>query len=109
MSKHSANGQLYFEKYGFAARASYSWRSKQYLGNFGFADGAVTRNLGIFQKSYGQLDGQISYKLTKNFEIFAEAINITKADTRVYLQFPELPFRYESGSRRVYGGVKFNF
>ena len=109
VSKHSANGQIYFEKYGFAARASYSWRSKQYLGNFGFADGTTTRTLGIYQKSYGQLDGQISYKITDNFEVFAEAINITKADTSVYLQFPELPFRYESGSRRFYGGMKFNF
>jgi len=109
VSKHSANGQIYYENYGFAARASYSWRSKQYLGNFGFADGAVTRTLGIYQKPYGQLDAQISYKLTDNFEIFAEAINLTKADTSVYLQFPELPFRYETGARRVYGGVKFNF
>uniref|UniRef100_UPI0038F66598 hypothetical protein n=1 Tax=Streptomyces scabiei TaxID=1930 RepID=UPI0038F66598 len=87
----------------------YSWRSKQYVGNFGFADGPVTRTLGIYQKSFGQLDGQISYKLTDNFEVFAEAINITKADTSVYLQFPELPFCFESGSRRIYGGVKFNF
>ena len=109
VSKHSANGQVYFERYGFAARASYSWRSKQYLGNFGFSDGSVTRTLGIYQKSYGQLDGQISYQLTDNFEVFAEAINITKADTKVYLQFPELPFRFESGSRRLYAGVKFNF
>ncbi|MBO9504453.1 TonB-dependent receptor [Qipengyuania flava] len=109
VSKHSANGQVYFERYGFAARASYSWRSKQYLGNFGFADGSITRTLGIYQKAFGQLDGQISYQLTDNFEVFAEAINITKADTSVYLQFPELPFRFESGSRRIYGGVKFTF
>ena len=109
VSKHSANGQVYFERYGFAARASYSWRSKQYMGNFGFADGSVTRTLGIYQKAYGQLDGQISYSVTDNFEVFAEAINITKADTSVYLQFPELPFRYQSGSRRIYGGVKFTF
>src|SRR3546814_9619309 len=86
-----------------------SLRSKQYLGNFGFADGTTTRTLVIYQKSYGQLDGQISYKITDNFEVFAEAINITKADTSVYLQFPELPFRYESGSRRFYGGMKFSF
>ncbi|AKM08199.1 TonB-dependent receptor [Pelagerythrobacter marensis] len=109
VSKHSANGQVYFEHSGFAARASYSWRSKQYMGNFSFADGSVTRTMGIYQKSYGQLDGQISYQLTDNFEVFAEAINITKANSSVYLQFPELPFRYQSGSRRIYGGVKFTF
>lgn len=109
VSKHSANGQIYFEKAGFAARASYSWRSKQYVGNFGFADGPVTRTLGIFQKAYGQLDGQVSYKINDNFEVFVEGINLTKSDTKIYLQFPELPFRYQSGNRRIYGGVKFNF
>ena len=41
--------------------------------------------------------------------MFVEGINLTKANTSVYLQFPQLPFRYESGSRRIYGGVKFNF
>lgn len=109
VSKHSFNGQIYFEKSGFAARASYSWRSKSYLGNFGFGDGGVTRTLGIYQKPYGQLDGQISYQLTPNFNVFVEGINLNKENTKTYLQFPELPFRFESGSRRIFAGVKFNF
>jgi hypothetical protein len=47
--------------------------------------------------------------VTPNFNVFVEGINLGKQDTKPYLQFPELPFRFESGSRRVYGGVKFNF
>lgn len=109
VSKHSFNGQVYFEKDGFAARASYSWRSKQLLGNFGFGDGGVTRTLGIYGRSYGQLDGQLSYDINENFGVFVEGINLTKADQSAYLQFPELPFRYESGSRRIYVGGKFKF
>jgi outer membrane receptor protein involved in Fe transport len=109
VSKHSANGTLFFEKFGFAARASYTWRSKTYLGNFGFSDGGVTRALGIWGNSYGQLDGQVSYQVTDNFNVFVEGINLTKASQSAYLQFPQLPFRYESGSRRVSAGVKFNF
>jgi len=69
----------------------------------------VTRTLGIYQKPYGQIDGQISYQVTPNFNVFVEGINLNKENTRTYLQFPELPFRYESGSRRVFAGVKFNF
>jgi len=109
VSKHSFNTQVYFERDGFAARASYTWRSKQYLGNFGFGDGGTTRTLGIYQRSYGQLDGQISYDFNENFGVFVEGINLTKADQSAYLQFPELPFRYESGSRRIYVGGKFKF
>lgn len=109
VSKHSFNGQVYFEKAGFAARLSYSWRSKAFLGNFGFGDGGVTRTLGIWGKAYGQLDGQVSYDITKKFGVFVEAVNLTKADQSAYLQFPELPFRYETGSRRIYIGAKASF
>ena len=109
VSKHSFNGQVYFERDGFAARASYTWRSKQLLGNFGFSDGGVTRTLGIWGEAYGQLDGQISYDINDNFGVFVEGINLTKSDQAAYLQFPELPFRYESGSRRIYVGGKFKF
>jgi iron complex outermembrane recepter protein len=109
VSKHSFNGQVYFETGGLSTRLSYSWRSKAYLGNFGFGDGAVTRTLGIYAKSYGQLDGQISYDINKHIGVFVEGMNLTKANQSAYLQFPELPFRFESGSRRVYLGAKVNF
>ncbi len=109
VSKHSFNGQVYFETGGLEARLSYSWRSKAYLGNFGFGDGGVTRTLGIYIKAYGQLDGQISYDINKNVGVFVQAINLAKADQSAYLQFPELPFRYETGSRRIYLGAKVNF
>ncbi|APG61883.1 TonB-dependent receptor [Sphingorhabdus lutea] len=109
VSKHSFNGQVYYEKDGFAARASYSWRSSQLLGNFGFGDGNVTRSMGIYGRAYGQLDGQISYDVNDNFGVFVEGINLTKSDQSAYLQFENLPFRFESGSRRNYVGGKFKF
>ena len=109
VSKHSFNGQVYFEKNGFAARASYTWRSKAYLGNFGFGDGGTTRTLGIYGRAYGQFDGQISYDLNENFGVFVEGINLTESDQSAYLQFPNLPLRFESGARRIYIGGKFKF
>ncbi len=109
VSKHSFNGQVYFETGGLSTRLSYSWRSKAYLGNFGFGDGGVTRTLGIYSKAYGQFDGQISYDINKNIGVFVEGVNLTKSNQSAYLQFPELPFRYESGSRRIYIGAKVNF
>ncbi len=109
VSKHSANGQIYFEKAGFEARASYSWRSKAYTGNFGFRDLGITRTLGIYSRPYGQLDGQVSYQFTPNFGVLVEGINLTKANQSSYLQFPNLPFTYQSGARRVLVGGRFSF
>lgn len=109
VSKHSINGQIYYENYGFGARLSYSWRSKAYVGAFGFRDLGITRTLGIYDRSYGQLDGQLSYQITPNFGVLIEGINLTESDRSAYLQFPNLPFRYESGSRRIFLGGRFTF
>lgn len=109
VSKHSANGQVYYEMSGFAARLSYSWRSEAYVGNFGFRDGNITRTLGIYDRPYGQLDGQISYDFNENIGVFVEGINLTEESRSSYLQFENLPFRYESGSRRVNIGARVRF
>ena len=79
------------------------------VADFGFSDGGTTRTLGIYQRPYGQLDGQISYQVTPMFNVFMEGINLTKSDQSAFLQFRELPLRFESGSRRIYAGVRFNF
>jgi iron complex outermembrane receptor protein len=38
-----------------------------------------------------------------------EAINITEEDQSQYLQFENLPFAFESGSRRILLGVRGSF
>ena len=88
---------------------SYSWRSKAFNGNFGFNDGGVSRNLGRWFRSYGQLDGQLVFHLTDNFDLSAEVVNITKEEQSEYLQFENLPFRYNSGPRRIMLGGRFRF
>lgn len=107
VAKHAFNGQLYYENYGFEARASYTWRSKSFAGNFGFGDGAVNRTLGIWNRSYGQLDAQIGYQITEQIGLTLEGINLTKEDQSQYLQYKNLPFTYGSGSQRIMAGVRF--
>lgn len=109
VSKHSTNAQVFYQQDLFEARVSYSWRSKAYNGNFGFNDGAVTRTLGRWFRPYGQLDAQLVVHITDNFDLSAEVVNITKESQSEYLQFENLPFRYNSGPRRILLGGRFRF
>ncbi len=107
VSKHAFNGQLYYEYEGLETRVSYTWRNKSFAGNFGFGDGAVNRTLGIWNRSYGQLDAQIAYQVTDQIGLTLEGINLTKEDQSQYLQYTNLPFTYSSGSQRIMAGIRF--
>jgi iron complex outermembrane receptor protein len=117
VSEHAFNVQLYYQNYGFEARLSYSWRDKFFDSNFGFADmdfsgGTpvdITRTFGIWERDYGQLDAQIGYQITDWIGVTLEAINITEEDRTQYLQYENLPFAFESGSRRILLGVRGRF
>ena len=56
-----------------------------------------------------QLDAQIGYQFTDNLGVTLEAINITEEDQSEYLQFENLPFTFESGTRRILFGIRGNF
>lgn len=118
VSEHAFNAQLYYQNYGFEARLSYSWRDKFFDSNFGFSDGVfapdgtrttITRTFGVWERDYGQLDAQIGYQITDWIGVTLEAINITEEDRTQYLQFDNLPFNFESGSRRILLGVRGRF
>lgn len=117
VSKHAANAQLYYQNFGFEARLSYSWRDKFFDSNFAFADRIfpggtpvdLTRTFGVWERDYGQLDAQIGYQITDWIGVTLEAINITEEDRTQYLQFENLPFNFESGSRRILLGVRGSF
>ncbi len=109
VSKNAFNVQGYFERGPFSTRLSYAWRDKAYQGNYGFGSGADLHNLGIYNKAYGQLDGQVAYEVTRDLKVTLEGSNLTKEDSKAYLQFPNLPLRFVSGDRRVSLGVRYRF
>lgn len=109
VSKHAFNVQGYFEKGPFSTRLSYAWRDKAYLGRFSFGADPDTHKLGIYNEAYGQLDGQVAYEITSDLKVTLEGSNLTKEDNKAYLQFPDLPFRFVSGDRRVSLGVRYRF
>lgn len=109
VSKTAFNVQAYYEGHGFEGRLSYAWRDKSYSGNFSFGSGADTHSLGIWTRAYGQLDGSISYNLSPGLKLSLEGINLTKEASSAYLQFPDLPFRYQTGDQRIMVGIRYSF
>lgn len=108
VAKHAYNAQIYYENFGFEARLSYTWRDESFDRNFQFSDD-VTRTYGVWNRDYGQLDAQVGYQVTDNIGVTLEAINLTEEDRSQYLQYENLPFAFESGSRRILLGVRGSF
>ncbi|MEG3125390.1 TonB-dependent receptor [Sphingomonas sp. GB1N7] len=78
-SKNVGSAQLFYEKYGFAVRAAYSYRSP-YLDTLG-----ATAATDQYTDSNGQLDVNLSYQVTPQLTFFGQALNLTDAAWRRYI------------------------
>jgi iron complex outermembrane recepter protein len=114
VSQNAFTGTLFYERFGFSGRLSYSWRSRavndSLVGStFAFPDQQGNQKIyQIFQAPYGQLDGQVGYDfLDGHLGIVLSAQNLTKEALHTYLQFPNLPFTYDNWGRRYFFGVRF--
>lgn len=113
VSENAFTGTLYYERFGFSGRLSYSWRSRAVNDSlvgptFTFPDqNGNLKTYQVFQAPYGQLDGQIGYDFNSHFGIVLSAQNLTNEALRTYLQWPNLPFTYDNWGRRYFFGVKF--
>jgi iron complex outermembrane receptor protein len=112
VSKNSVTGTLYYERAGFSARGSYSWRDKavndSLVGStFAFNDAAgVNKVYQVFSAPYGQLDAQVGYDINSHIGLVVQAINVTNEVQHTYLQWPNLPFSYDDTGRRFFFGFK---
>lgn len=70
MSKNSYNAVVYYEQYGIQARLAYNWRSK-------FVVNPEDWGGASWIADYGQLDASISYAITPQLTVFAEASNLS--------------------------------
>jgi iron complex outermembrane recepter protein len=113
VAEDSVTGTLFYERFGFSARASYSWQGKSvsdgvYGSTFTFPDqNAVNQTYQIFQAPYGQLDAQVGYDFDSHFGVLASATNLTNSAQHTYLQWPNQPFTYDQWGRRFFVGFKF--
>jgi len=114
VSKNAYTTTLYYERFGFSARASYSWRDKavndsQVGATFPIPDKSAPSGelIGqVFQAPYGQLDGQAGYDFNKHVGMFLSVQNLTNSAQHTYLQWPNMPFTYDDSGRRFFLGVK---
>ncbi len=95
--------QLFYEKYGFAARLVYSYRSR-YLDTVG---GSTAMDQ--YTAALGQLDARGSFEVTDNFTVFVEGTNLTDAPWRRYIGQSDHVYENEHYGWSMRTGVQFKF
>ncbi|MHA4870644.1 TonB-dependent receptor [Duganella sp. PWIR1] len=109
LSRNTVNLALMYDQNGLSMRLAYNWRSRYLLGvnqwgsrgNNGLNTNPAAPadkylipttvndqafGLPLYQASYGQLDGSISYDFTDKLRIGLEATNLTNAYTRQIME-----------------------
>ena len=112
-SNGTYNVQLTYEKYDLSARLAYQYRTPfgQSIGAYSVVGGQVvpTTNGDIFWDEDGELDLSVRYRLTKNFEVYADGVNLLDGPGRRFGDTTGFPIEYETFGRRYLAGVRFNF
>lgn len=99
----------FYEKGPIQARVAYNWINAQDLTrNTVTVNGNSVQN-DEFQGAYGQLDASIQYTITKNFIVFAQALNLNNEVSIKYWGTPDRIEDYEGYGRRYGLGVRVKF
>jgi iron complex outermembrane recepter protein len=103
LSPHSANGSVFYEKYGIGARVSYNWRS-DYL-RACRSDQSRPRN----RSAYGQMDFNVAYDLTPHIQFYVQGVNVLNTHVHEWSAIEErFLLMQDTGSRYIFGArVKF--
>ncbi|MBN8815931.1 MAG: TonB-dependent receptor [Sphingomonas sp.] len=100
--KYTANGALFFEKYGLQMRLSGQYESAVLFGVGG------SRATDIFQDKRFTLDFNGSYKVTPRVSLYANAKNLTNAPLRFYEGAGNRPIQREYYNLSLEGGIKIS-
>ena len=101
-STESGNLILWYQSKRFQARLAYNYRSKR----------AVSENVGgilgleEYEAPQKYLDAEISYKVSKYAELFANGVNLTNEYQRFYLVWPDQPAHSLFSERMYTFGVR---
>ena len=114
VSKNSVTAEGYYERGGFSARLSWTWRDQAvYDGGLTGSTFQVVNSAGkqetlaVFSAPYGQLDGQVGYDFNKHFGITFSVQNIANEAQHAYMQWPDEPITYDDAGTRYFLGIKF--
>ena len=100
LSKHTANGSVYWEKYGFSLRASYVYRSDYSKPNSG-----TLRNV----DSSGYLNLSAQYDLTEYLQLKLQALNVTDTRDIMYKAGGDSITEVSESGPQYYFGARFRF
>jgi len=99
----SANVVAFYDKNKWQVRAAYNWRD-EFLSGIG-GQGPNPN----YTEAYGQLDLNISYQVTPQFSLHAEAINLTDETYRTHARHTnQLRFATQTGPRYMFG-ARYSF
>ncbi len=94
-------------------RLAYQWRSPwgQSVEPYRTISGTLypVDNGDIYWDSDEELDLSVRYQVTRNFEAYFDAVNLTNQGARRYGGNSQYPLEYEKFGQRYIGGVRFNF
>lgn len=79
LSENAYNFTLYYEKYGFSARARYTWREGYRSEDFG-STSSYPWGFPVIQEDRGQLNASVSYDVNEQLNIGVEAVNLTESE-----------------------------
>lgn len=102
-SAHIGNFALWYEKFGFSARASWNFHGK-YIDAVG-ADAKTD----VYYDNHTQLDVSLSQRLTRHVRAYVDFLNLTNAPLRYYEGSSNRPIQQEYYRPWSTFGLKMNF
>lgn len=100
LSKHTANGSLYWEKYGFSIRASYVYRS-----DYSKPNSNTNRSV----DSSGYLNVSAQYDLTDHIQLKVQGLNLTDTRDVMYKPGEDAITEVSESGPAYYFGARFRF
>jgi iron complex outermembrane recepter protein len=100
LSKNTANGSIYWEKYGFSIRASYVYRS-----DYSKPNSNTNRSV----EGSGYLNASAQYDLTKNLQLKLQALNLTNTRDVLYKPGEDAITEVSESGSQYYFGARFRF
>jgi TonB-dependent receptor len=116
LSKNSYNLAAFYEKGPWQVRLAYNWRSEYLLSvgpnGYNGGDGGIPWKLPVYSDSFGQLDGSIFYRFSKNVQFGLEMNNLNNAEQRTLMDQNGAGKRVTSwyvNDRRYAATIRFTF
>lgn len=108
LSKHTYNLIGYYDRGPVDFRLAYSYRSKFQENGLG-GNGALGLGLYEYGAARGFLDASASYEFSDRIKVFAEALNLTATEDKIYLEVPSRLSYLAQNGRRFLLGVRATF